>query len=127
MSRTNPRGRSSTTNGGELVQVADDLVYSLGQKTLRCTVKELDTGILNNFTDFEHRLMDVEDYKGDSEAEEDEDDHDDEKDSDTLVHRLRRACRHQRLVCRVLAKTDGEKEGEGEEEEEEARGRRGAG
>ena len=50
-----------------------ELVYSLGEKTLRCTVKGLGTGILNDFTAFEHRLTDFEDYEVESEKDEDDD------------------------------------------------------
>ena len=57
------------SHGGELMQVPDDdgsgsaLVYMLGEKTLRCTVSDLSTGILNDFADFEHGLVDTEDYE----------------------------------------------------------------
>jgi hypothetical protein len=51
------------SHGGVLMQVPDDdggeLVYTLGTKTIRCTVSDLSTGILNDFTDFEHRLVDT--------------------------------------------------------------------
>ena len=68
------------SNGGELVQVngEDDggLVYTLGEKTLCCTVKGLGAGILNNFTDFEHRLTDREDYEDEAGEAADDDESD---------------------------------------------------
>ena len=50
-----------------------ELVYKLGKKTIRCTLRDLSTGILNDFADFEHRLVDTEVY-GESDVVSDESD-----------------------------------------------------
>jgi hypothetical protein len=78
------------SHGGELMQVPDDdgsdsaLVYMLGEKTLRCTVSDLSTGILNDFADFEHGLVDSEDYE-EKEKSSSGEDSEDENDGQSCV------------------------------------------
>jgi hypothetical protein len=78
------------SHGGELMQVPDDdgsdsaLVYMLGEKTLRCTVSDLSTGILNDFADFEHGLVDSEDYE-EKEKSSSGEDSEDENDGQTCL------------------------------------------